>query len=90
MIDVENMRRHYARTCALWSERFEAKAEVLRTLAGEKRYRIWQIYLAGCSHAFEHDLISIYQIVCRKAGGISTTLPWSRRYMYQAQPNKCQ
>lgn len=82
--DVENLRRHYARTCALWTENFEARAERVRALGGDKRFRIWHVYLAGCSYAFEQDLISLYQIVCGKAGRSAAALPWSRRYMYGA------
>jgi cyclopropane-fatty-acyl-phospholipid synthase len=82
--DVENLRRHYARTCALWTENFEAHAERVRALGGDKRFRIWHVYLAGCSYAFEQDLISLYQIVCGKAGRCAAALPWSRRYMYPA------
>ena len=81
--DVENLRRHYARTCALWTENFEANAEHVRQLADPKRFRIWHVYLAGCSYAFEHDWISLYQIVCSKAGS-APTMPWSRRAMYAA------
>ena len=81
--DVENLRRHYARTCAIWTDNFEAHAERARALAGDKRYRIWHVYLAGCSYAFEQDWISLYQIVGRKAGQRSAALPWSRRHMYQ-------
>jgi len=80
--DVENLRRHYARTCALWTDRFEANAQHIRTLTDEKRFRIWHVYLAGCAYAFAHDRISLYQIVCGKAGGDPARLPWSRRYMY--------
>ena len=82
VLDVENLRRHYAHTCALWTENFEANAELIRPLAGERRFRIWHVYLAGCAYAFEQDLISLYQIVCVKAGRRSATLPWSRNYMY--------
>lgn len=81
--DVENLRRHYARTCAIWTDNFETNTDTVRALAGDKRYRIWHVYLAGCSYAFEQDLISLYQIVGRKAGQRSAALPWSRRAMYQ-------
>jgi cyclopropane-fatty-acyl-phospholipid synthase len=81
--DVENLRRHYARTLAIWTDNFEAKAERAKALAGEKRFRIWHVYLAGCSYAFDQDWISLYQIVCGKAGRHPRVLPWSRRYMYQ-------
>ena len=80
--DVENLRRHYARTCAIWTDNFEANTERVQALAGDKRYRIWHVYLAGCSYAFEQDWISLYQIVGRKAGQRSAALPWSRRHMY--------
>jgi cyclopropane-fatty-acyl-phospholipid synthase len=80
--DVENLRRHYARTCAIWTDNFEAHGERVRELAGDKRYRIWHVYLAGCAYAFEQDWISLYQIVGRKAGQRSAALPWSRKHMY--------
>jgi len=80
--DVENLRRHYARTLAIWTDNFEAHADRIKELAGEKRFRIWHVYLAGCAYAFDQDLISLYQIVCGKAGRHPRVLPWSRGYMY--------
>jgi cyclopropane-fatty-acyl-phospholipid synthase len=81
--DVENLRRHYARTCAIWTENFERNAERIRATADPKTFRIWHIYLAGCAYAFAHDWISLYQIVCGKSGQDPAHLPWSRRYMYR-------
>jgi cyclopropane-fatty-acyl-phospholipid synthase len=80
--DVENLRRHYARTCTLWTENFEASAERLAFLADPRQVRIWHVYLAGCAHAFAQDWISLYQVVCGKAGRPADVLPWSRRFMY--------
>jgi cyclopropane-fatty-acyl-phospholipid synthase len=80
--DVENLRRHYARTCASWTENFENNAARIRTLTDPKRFRIWHVYLAGCAYAFAHDWISLYQVVCGKAGEDPGQIPWSRRYMY--------
>jgi cyclopropane-fatty-acyl-phospholipid synthase len=82
--DVENLRRHYARTCAIWTDNFEANAERIRKLTDPKRFRIWHVYLAGCTYAFNHDWISLYQVVCGKAGQEPSSIPWSRRYMYPA------
>ena len=84
--DVENLRRHYARTCAIWTDNFEANAERIQQLTDPKRFRIWHVYLAGCTYAFNHDWISLYQIVCGKAGQEPAALPWSRRYMYEQPP----
>ncbi|HEX2531220.1 MAG TPA: cyclopropane-fatty-acyl-phospholipid synthase family protein, partial [Burkholderiaceae bacterium] len=82
-LDVENLRRHYAKTCGIWADNFETRAQHIRTLVDEKRFRIWRVYLAGCSYAFDQDWVSIYQIICAKAGRRVASLPWSRRYIYQ-------
>lgn len=84
-VDVENLRRHYARTLELWTQNFEAHTPEIREQIGEEKFRIWRVYLAGCAYAFEHDDVALYQIVCRKAGRNASTLPWSRRYMYDSR-----
>jgi cyclopropane-fatty-acyl-phospholipid synthase len=81
-VDIESLRRHYAHTLDIWCENFEARAEEAKKLVDDEKFRIWRVYLAGCAYAFEHDDVSIYQVVCRKAGRSAKTLPWSRRHMY--------
>jgi cyclopropane-fatty-acyl-phospholipid synthase len=81
--DVESLRRHYMRTTQLWSEAFEAHTARIKPLVDEKRWRIWRIYLAGCAWAFEHDEVSIYQVICRAAGQPAQDLPWSRGWIYR-------
>ena len=80
--DAESLRRHYARTLQCWSEAFEAKTERLKALVPEKTWRIWRMYLVGCQWAFEHDELSPFQVLCRRAGQPAATLPWSRRWVY--------
>lgn len=80
--DVENLRRHYAKTCGIWADNFETNADRIRSLVDDKRFRIWRLYLAGCSYAFAQDWVSIYQVVCIKANTEGRLLPWSRHYMY--------
>lgn len=81
-LDVEGLRRHYVKTLHNWADRFELQCQAIRALVGEKKYRIWRIYLAGCAHAFETDQMALFQVLCHKAGKSGATLPWSRRYMY--------
>ena len=81
-LDVENLRRHYARTCAIWTDNFESNAEQIKLLTDPKKFRIWHVYLAGCSYAFANDWISLYQVVCGKAGRNPGLIPWSRSHMY--------
>ena len=83
--DVENLRRHYARTCSLWADNFEANADAIHRVTDEKRYRIWRVYLAGSAYGFERDWISLYQVICTKAGRSAQQLPWSRKYIYAQQ-----
>jgi cyclopropane-fatty-acyl-phospholipid synthase len=86
LTDAESLRRHYAQTLRLWSEAFERQLHTLTALAGEKRARIWRVYLAGCAHAFQHGWINLYQLLAIKprvtSEGALSPLPMSRRYMY--------
>lgn len=81
-LDVENLRRHYAKTCSLWADNFESRTEQIKRMVDDRHFRIWRVYLAGSSYAFEEDWVSLNQVVCIKAGRGTTALPWSRRYMY--------
>jgi len=83
--DVESLRRHYARTCLEWARRLEQSREQAIAAAGDKRYRIWQVYLAGCAHGFEHEWMNIYQVLARKEGRASNPLPLTRDYMYRSE-----
>jgi len=83
--DVESLRRHYARTCHEWATRIDANRDAAIAAAGVKRFRIWQIYLAGCAHGFAHGWMNIYQMLACKAGGAGFDfLPLTRDYMYRA------
>lgn len=82
-MDIENLRHHYAKTCAIWAENFEEKTPAIKQLTDEKRYRIWRVYLAGCAYAFALDRIAIFQVVCIKSKRTSPLLPMSRNYMYE-------
>jgi cyclopropane-fatty-acyl-phospholipid synthase len=81
-VDVENLRRHYAMTLTHWSERFEANEKELRAIAGEKRWRIWRMYLAGCAYGFTQEWMALHQILAVKSGSSSGVLPLTRDYMY--------
>ncbi|HEX5612862.1 MAG TPA: cyclopropane-fatty-acyl-phospholipid synthase family protein [Burkholderiales bacterium] len=84
VMDVETLRLHYAKTLAHWSQRLETNLDAARASAGEKRLRIWRIYLAGCAHAFERNWVTIQQVVATKSDNPAhNPLPWTREYMYK-------
>lgn len=81
--DVENLRRHYALTTQHWSQRFEQHSAKLRLMVGEKRFRIWRAYLAGCTYGFTHNWMTLHQTLAIKAGKPEhNPLPLTRDYMY--------
>jgi cyclopropane-fatty-acyl-phospholipid synthase len=86
--DVESLRRHYGRTCEAWSDKLEANQAQASALVGDRRYRIWQIYLAGCAHAFSDGWMNLYQVLCSKAENkLLAGQPLTRDYMYGVMPS---
>ena len=82
--DVESLRRHYARTCDAWSHNLESNREKASEVAGDKRYRIWQIYLAGCAYGFANGWMNLYQLLaCKSENAAAKPLPMTREYMYR-------
>ena len=77
VLDVENLRLHYARTCRHWLERLRARADEARAIVGERTYRTWLLYLTCSAVAFEAGSIGLYQVLARKqwdrAGGSAPT-----------------
>jgi cyclopropane-fatty-acyl-phospholipid synthase len=81
--DVECLRPHYARTLWHWVERLESRRAQALAMVGEKRYRVWRIYMAGSAHAFERGWLSVYQVLAgRVTASGALPLPPTREYIY--------
>jgi cyclopropane-fatty-acyl-phospholipid synthase len=80
VLDVENLRPHYARTLRCWLERFEQAAEKIRDAYDEKFVRMWRLYLAGSMANFEVGNLQLYQIAFNRAD--CTSAPWTRAALY--------
>jgi cyclopropane-fatty-acyl-phospholipid synthase len=80
VLDVENLRLHYARTCAAWLANFEAVAEKVSEMYSEEFTRMWRLYLAGSSAGFQSGTLQLYQVVF--AHGANNKVPWTREYQY--------
>ncbi|HVO90952.1 MAG TPA: cyclopropane-fatty-acyl-phospholipid synthase family protein [Casimicrobiaceae bacterium] len=83
VVDAEALREHYARTLWHWTDRLEAHADQARAEAGEERFRVWRIYLAGSAHAFDRGWLSLWQVLAGKPlpdGRLPH--PLTRDYMY--------
>jgi cyclopropane-fatty-acyl-phospholipid synthase len=66
VVDLENLRPHYARTLWSWVDRLDARAAHARELIGERRLRIWRIYMAGSAFAFERNWLALFQVLAGK------------------------
>jgi len=86
VVDIENLRRHYALTRDAWAERFEEEWKMIHALDpqrfDERFYRVWRTYLLGCAEMFRSSagythLFQIASIIARLAsedGGMKTDL----------------
>jgi cyclopropane-fatty-acyl-phospholipid synthase len=66
VLDVENLRPHYALTCAAWVARLQAQRERCLQEVGAATYRTWQLYLAAAAVGFERGETDIYQTLLAK------------------------
>lgn len=90
VLDIENLRRHYALTLDVWAERFDRNWERIRALDpqrfDERFRRIWRVYLYGCAEMFRspNGRTHLFQIVFSK--GNTTSYPMTRDFLYRDAP----
>ena len=68
VLDVENLRMHYARTLHHWLERFEHAASAVRNMFDETFVRVWRMYLASSQAAFETGRLELFQTLFAPVG----------------------
>jgi cyclopropane-fatty-acyl-phospholipid synthase len=76
VLDVENLRLHYAKTLEHWLQRFTDASDLIRRESDETFIRAWQLYLAGSQASFLAGSMQLFQIVFARTG--SNTIPWTR------------
>jgi len=63
VLDVENLRLHYAKTCGQWLARFEDNRERVAKMFDACFVRAWRLYLSGCVANFGLGLLQLFQVV---------------------------
>ena len=76
MLDVENLRLHYAATLGHWRRRFDAATGEVARMFDDAFVRAWRLYLAGSQAAFTTGTMQLFQVVF--ARGSSNAIPWTR------------
>jgi cyclopropane-fatty-acyl-phospholipid synthase len=88
VVDIENLRRHYALTLDVWSERFDRNWESIRAIDphrfNERFRRVWRTYLYACAEMFRSSKTGthLFQIVFSKPNISKDNYPMSRAFLY--------
>ena len=83
VLDIENLRLHYAKTLEHWLDRFEKSQPQVTAMCDSRFVRAWRLYLAGSMAAFRTGSLQLFQVVF--AGSRSEPLWWTRESLY-AEP----
>lgn len=87
VLDVENLRRHYALTLDCWAERFDRSWPQIHALDpvrfDERLRRTWRTYLWSCAELFRaaRPQINLFQVTVSK-GNVGAAYPMSRGFLY--------
>jgi cyclopropane-fatty-acyl-phospholipid synthase len=76
VLDVENLRLHYAKTLAHWLARFEEAADAVEEMFDARFVRAWRLYLAGSEASFSTGFLQLFQVVFAREQ--SNAVPWLR------------
>ncbi|MDE2136071.1 MAG: class I SAM-dependent methyltransferase [Gammaproteobacteria bacterium] len=80
VLDVENLRLHYAQTLRHWLALYETAGDKVRAMFDEKFVRMWRLYLAGSVAAFSTGTLQLFQVVFATAD--NNDIPWTRAHLY--------
>ena len=80
VLDVENLRLHYAQTLRDWLALFEAASGRVREMFDEKFVRMWRMYLAGSVAGFTTGALQLFQVVF--APRDNNEVPMTREHLY--------
>jgi len=81
VLDVENLRLHYATTLRHWLGRFERSAERVAAMFDERFVRVWRLYLSGSIAAFTSGSLQLFQVSFARP--LDNEIPWTRAHLYQ-------
>lgn len=80
VLDVENLRLHYALTLDEWLKRFDAHYGTVVREFDEDFARAWRLYLAGSQAAFLAGGLQLFQVLFSRER--NNELPFSRGHLY--------
>ena len=88
ILDVENLRPHYARTLEHWLARFEGSKNDVTAMFGPEFARTWRLYLAGAIAGFRASTLQAFQIVFSRLA--CQRIPSTRARLYRERQLEAQ
>jgi cyclopropane-fatty-acyl-phospholipid synthase len=82
LIDIENLRLHYARTLDHWAANYDQHYDRVVKMSGETFARMWRLYLYGAAASFRYLGSQVYQILF--TNGLRHDLPLTREHLYKS------
>ena len=76
--DVENLREHYAATLRCWVANLETSWDEAVELVGERRARVWLLYMSGSINGFDDAGLELHQTLGVKSDKRPSDLPPTR------------
>jgi cyclopropane-fatty-acyl-phospholipid synthase len=80
VLDVENLRLHYAQTLRHWKARYERAERQVAAMFDERFVRAWRLYLAGSIAGFTTGTLQLFQVLFARAA--HNGIPWTRAHLY--------
>ena len=81
ILDVENLRWHYAKTLEYWVENYELNVKKVREMFDEAFVRRWRLFLNGSIAGFRYGNSRLFQVLF--SNGITNELPPTRAHVYR-------
>jgi cyclopropane-fatty-acyl-phospholipid synthase len=82
VLDVENIRLHYALTLRHWLDRYRVAEDRVRKMFDDTFVRMWRLYLAGSVAGFETGTLQLFQVLFTTRE--NNHIPLTRQYQYSA------
>lgn len=79
VLDLENLRLHYAKTVEHWLERFEQESATICRMFDESFVRAWRLYLCSSIASFRVGSLQLFQVVFARPG--NNEVPWTRDHL---------
>lgn len=82
VLDVENLRLHYAETLTDWLARYENNIDRIHAMYDEHFVRAWRLYLSGSIASFRVGTLQLFQMLL--AHPDNNSIPRNRKRLYTA------